>query len=560
MAGTAVSQLVAVGASAGGIDALSTLVATLPEGFPAPIVIAQHLDPRRRSHLPEILQRKSALPVRSVEDREKLEPGIVYLVPANADVVITDHEVSLRALEGSGPRPSVDRLLRTAAESFGEQLIAVILSGEGSDGAEGARAVKQAGGTVVIQDPQTAAHPSMPASLAPPTVDIIARLESIGPLLYDLLTGTYQPAPHDGEGSLERFLKLLRDQTGIDFASYKRPTITRRLQRRMAAVGATSLRDYQRYLARNPAEYDRLASSFLIKVTDFFRDADLYAYLREHVVPELIAYATEHDHEIRVWSAGCATGEEADSLAILLADAVAEDTSRPNIRVFATDIDNDAINFARRGIYPPSSVDAVPPELIDRYFQRIDDAFEVRKQIRSLTVFGQHDLAQRAPFPRIDLAVTRNVLIYFTPELQKRALQLFAFSLREGGRLVLGKAESVSQVPEHFVVEEPRLKVYRRQGDRILIPPSRGGMWTQENAGLVAPRPQASRPAFIGGLVALGRTIAKAWRETGTEPLRLSVELCATYWHFLFLVWLVFLSVLTGWAGELIDICRQVLT
>src|SRR5262245_32720188 len=492
MAGTAVSQLVAVGASAGGIDALSTLASTLPEGFPAPIVIAQHLDPRRRSHLPEILGRKSALPVRSVEERERLEPGVIYLVPANADVVITDHEVSLGELQGGGPRPSVDRLLKTAAESFGEQLIAVILSGEGSDGAEGARAVKQAGGTVVIQDPQTAAHPSMPLSLAPPTVDIIARLESIGPLLNARLTGACQPVPADDEARLERFLKQLRDQTGIDFASYKRPTITRRLQRRMAAVGATSLRDYQRYLGRNPAEYDRLASSFLIKVTDFFRDADLYAYLREHIVPELISYAADHDQEIRVWSAGCATGEEAYSLAILLADALGDDSSRFNVRVFATDIDNDAINFARRGIYPPSSVEAVPPELIDRYFQRLDDAFEIRKQIRSLTVFGQHDLAQRAPFPRIDLAVTRNVLIYFTPELQKRALQLFAFSLREGGILVLGKAESVGQLPDYFVAEEPRLKVYRRQGERVLIPPSRGGAWMREAVGL-PPRGPAIR-------------------------------------------------------------------
>src|SRR5262245_26920055 len=522
MAGTAVSQLVAVGASAGGIDALSTLASTLPEGFPAPIVIAQHLDPRRRSHLPEILGRKSALPVRSVEERERLEAGVIYLVPANADVVITDHEVSLGELQGTGPRPSVDRLLRTAAESFGEQLIAVILSGEGSDGAEGARAVKQAGGTVVIQDPQTAAHPSMPLSLAPPTVDIIAQLESIGPLLYDLLTGAYEPAPADDEGSLERFLKQLRDQTGIDFASYKRPTITRRLERRMAAVGATSLREYQRYLGRNPSEYDRLASSFLIKVTDFFRDADLYDYLRKTIVPDLIQYASEHEQEIRVWSAGCATGEEAYSLAILLADALGEARTRFNVRVFATDIDNDAINFARRGIYPPSSVEAVPPELVDRYFQRIEDAYEIRKQIRSLTVFGQHDLAQRAPFPRIDLAVTRNVLIYFTSELQKRALQLFAFSLREGGRLVLGKAESVSQVPEHFVVEEPRLKVFRRQGDRVLIPPSRGGMWMKDNGGLVAPRSQPARPAYLGGLTGdarLGRDSRPTVAEKSEQVL-----------------------------------------
>jgi two-component system CheB/CheR fusion protein len=499
MAKTGASQIVVVGSSAGGIDALSVLVASLDPTFPAPLVIAQHLDPRRPSHLPEILARRTTLPVRSVTDRERLRPGVAYLVPANRDVEITDHEVSVRE-DGSstrrGPRPSVDRLLETAAASFGEHLIAVILSGEGSDGAEGARSVKLAGGTVVIQDPATAAHPSMPLSLAPTTVDIVAPLESIGALLRDLLAGVHADQPEDAE-MLERFLQQVRDQTGIDFASYKRPTIQRRLQRRMAAVGVTSLREYVRYVARNPPEYDRLASGFLIKVTEFFRDADLFAYLRKEIVPGIIRHATEGDREIRVWSAGCATGEEAYSLAILLAEAIGDSLGQYNVRVFATDLDADAVNFARRGLYSRSAVASMPAELLDRYFQRVGDDYEIRKNIRSLTVFGQHDLAQRAPFPRIDLAVTRNVLIYFTPDLQKRALQLFAFSLREGGTLVLGKAESVSQLPEHFVAEEPRLKVYRRRGERVLIPPSRGGPWLRRSTPASPPRAAASRSAVV---------------------------------------------------------------
>lgn len=480
MAKTGVSQIVVVGASAGGIDALGILVGGLDQTFPAPLVIAQHLDPRRPSHLPDILARRTTMQVRNVTGREKLDAGVVYVVPANRDVEITDHVVRVREdTRTRGPRPSVDRLMETASASFGEHLIAVILSGEGSDGAEGARAVKLAGGTVIIQDPMTAAHPSMPQSLAPTTVDIVAQLEAIPALLRDLIAGVKVDEPGD-DAILERFLRQVREQTGIDFTSYKRPTITRRLQRRLAAVGVTTLADYVRYVARNPIEYDRLASGFLIKVTEFFRDPDLFTYLRNETVPSIIRHASERDREIRVWSAGCATGEEAYSLAILFAEALGDALGQYNVRVFATDLDAEAVNFARRGIYSRSAVANLPPALLERYFQQVGNDYEIRKNIRALTVFGQHDLAQRAPFPRIDLAVTRNVLIYFTPELQKRALQLFAFSLREGGTLVLGKAESVSQLSAHFTPEEPRLKVYRREGDRVLIPPTRTGPWLRQ--------------------------------------------------------------------------------
>jgi two-component system CheB/CheR fusion protein len=481
MAKTGVSQIVVVGASAGGIDALGIMVGGLDRTFPAPLVIAQHLDPRRPSHLPEILSRRTTMQVKAVTAREKLEAGVVYVVPSNRDVEITDHQVVVHEdSRRRGPRPSVDRLMETAAASFGEQLIAVILSGEGSDGAEGARAVKLAGGTVVIQDPTTAAHPSMPRSLAPTTVDIVAQIEAIASLLRDLIAGVKVAQPDD-EALLDRFLAQVREHTGIDFASYKRPTITRRLQRRMAAVGATTLPDYVRYVGRNPAEYDRLASGFLIKVTEFFRDQDLFDYLRKKVVPRIVRHSTERDRDIRIWSAGCATGEEAYSLAILFAEALGDSAGRYNVRVFATDLDAEAVNFARRGIYSRSAVANLPPELLDRYFQRIGDDYEVRKNIRAVTVFGHHDLAQRAPFPRIDLAVARNVLIYFTPELQKRALQLFAFSLREGGTLVLGKAESIGQLPEHFTPEEPHLKVYRRHGERVLVPATQTSPWLRES-------------------------------------------------------------------------------
>jgi two-component system CheB/CheR fusion protein len=467
------AQLVVVGASAGGVEALTTLLATLPASFPAPIVLAQHLDPSRPSHLADILERHSTLPVRTVETEMPLEPGIVYVVPSNRDVTITDHTVDVQGRAEGSPMPSIDRLLETAARVYGEQLIAVILTGAGSDGAAGARAVKEAGGTVVIENPETASYPTMPQSLAPTTVDLVADIEDMSRLLHDLVAGQVAPTMPDEERALRAFLDQLRERSGIDFNSYKMPTILRRLQRRIVATGADGLDGYLRYLQSRPDEYQRLVSTFLIKVTEFFRDPELFAYLRAQVIPELIAQARRRGNELRLWSAGCATGEEAYTLAILVLDALGDERDQFSVRIFATDLDLDAVAFARRGVYPASALANLPPDLVQRHFNQTDGDYEIKKRVRALTVFGQHDLGQRAPFPRIDLALCRNVLIYFTNELQRRALQLFAFSLRAGGYLVLGQAETTSPLGEYFSTEHPQLKVFRRVGERVLIPPAR---------------------------------------------------------------------------------------
>src|SRR4051794_37854451 len=495
-------RLVVVGSSAGGIDALSEIVGGLQPDFGAPVVVAQHLDPRRPSHLTEILERRSKLEIRTVTESDQLVPGVVYIVPADRNVKILDGTVSVsKEPDGTRPKPSVDRLFSSAADAYGENLVAVVLTGAGSDGAEGARQVKLANGTVAIQDPSTARFPSMPQSLAPTTVDIVARLDTMADVLTELVSGEELAPEQKEQQLLLRFLNQLREQTGIDFAQYKRPTILRRLRRRMAAVRTPTLSDYVRFAARNPNEYERLASTFLIKVTEFFRDPELYELLRRDVIPRLIAEAADNDRELRIWSAGCATGEEAYSLAILVADALGDELPRHPVRIFATDVDNDAIIFARRGVYTRSALANLSDDIIERYFMRGNDEYEIRKQIRAITVFGQHDLAQRAPFPRIDLAVSRNVLIYFTPELQRRALQLFAFSLRENGYLVLGKAETINPLPEHFVLESARLKVYRRHGDRVLIPASRGLPLADDTGAMsisrLRPR-ESTSPSFRG--------------------------------------------------------------
>ncbi len=477
-----VEHLVVIGSSAGGIDALGELVSTLPLDFRAPIVVVQHLDPRRESHLAQILQRRTRLPIRIVAARERLDPGVIFVIPADREVVIGDHEIRARRVrQGPGdaprtsPRPSVDGALDSAAEAYGEGLIAVILTGAGSDGAAGARHVKAVGGTVVIQNPETASYPAMPLSLSPTTVDIVADLKAIGPLLQDLLAGTFVPRRSDEEGVLTTFLEAVRESTGIDFAQYKRPTVLRRLQRRIVATGQDGLREYVRYAHGHPEELQRLANSFLINVTEFFRDPDLYEHLRAQLLPQLFAHAGEHSGEVRIWSAGCATGEEAYSLAIVATEAREAGGGDLRVRIFATDVDGEAIAFARRGIYPAAALARLPEALRQRHFLERDGQYEVAPALRTLIAFGQHDLAQRAPFPRIDLTVCRNVLIYFTAELQRRALQLFAFALRDGGYLVLGKSETTTPLADAFVLADPRLKIYRRRGTRVGRPSGRMG-------------------------------------------------------------------------------------
>jgi two-component system CheB/CheR fusion protein len=467
------SHLVVIGASAGGIEALSKLVSTLPKDFPAPIVTAQHLNPNQESHLEEILTRRSTLPVRTLKEHTALplESGVVFVVPANWHVDITDSEIFLHEDTRGRPKPSIDLIFSSAAEIYGDRLIAVVLTGTGSDGTDGARAVKKAGGTVVIQNPETAAHPGMPRSLAPNTVDIVADLDRIGQVLHNLLRGLEVPTEPGEKRKLEMFLEEVRNNSGIDFRSYKTPTIMRRLQRRIVATNSGDLDGYTKYQEDHPEEYQHLVNSFLIKVTEFFRDRELFDFLREELIPELVDKARAQGNQLRIWSAGCATGEEAYSLAILVSEALKDDLEHFDVRIFATDVDEEAVNFARRGVYSEAALAGLPEDLIDRYFIEDGKDYHVKKQVRSIIIFGQHDLAQRAPFPRVDLVVCRNVLIYFTPELQRRALQLFAYSLKDGGYLLLGKSESPSPLTKFFTLHDKKHKIYQRQGERFLMPP-----------------------------------------------------------------------------------------
>ncbi len=458
-------DLVVIGSSAGGVEALSTLIATLSPTFPAPIVLAQHLDPQRPSSLDTILRRRTPLPVVVVQSHTLLEAGKIYVVPSNHNVAIRDGHIDFRENRDKHPRPSVDMLLSSAALAYGERLIAVILTGSGSDGAAGAVDVKHAGGTIIVQNPKTARYPSMPLALPPSIVDFEINIELIGPLLYDLLTGeNTSPQEEETQDVLAAILEQISRQARIDFRQYKSTTILRRINRRMTATRSSSMSDYARYLETHPSEINELVKAFLINVTQFFRDSNAFAYLKEEILPQLIAQARERDRVLRFWSAGCATGEEPYSLAMLLVDLLGSQLPEWSIKIFATDIDEEAITFARRGLYAENLPKSVPVEYQERFFEHIDHGYRITKTLRNMVTFGRQDLSRSAPFPRIDMVLCRNVLIYFLPELQNYVLSQFAFSLHANGYLFLGKAETVRPNQIYYELINKHWKIYRYTG------------------------------------------------------------------------------------------------
>jgi two-component system, chemotaxis family, CheB/CheR fusion protein len=461
-------DLVIVGASAGGVEALSILVSTLPESFPVPIVLAQHLDPSRPSSLNLILQRRTSLPVEVVNTSCQLQAGTIYVVPSNRQVSIKDHQVKVHEDRTKRLRPSVDALFSTAAEEYGDRLIAVILTGSGSDGAIGAVDVKNAGRTIIVQDPQNARYPSMPLSLPPTIVDFEVSIEQLGELLIDLLNGASIPQTEEKtEDILREILEQVNCQAIMDFRPYKTSTILRRIGHRMAVTHCRTIRDYADYLKTFPEEIGNLVKAFLINVTQFFRDSEAFAYLKHDILPNIIARAREQDRVLRLWTAGCATGEEPYSLAILLTDLLGPELPEWSVKIFATDLDEATINFARRGLYSENLLKGMPAEYRNRFFERVDQGYRIVKALRQMVIFGQQDLSRSAPFPRVDLLLCRNVLIYFTPDLQDYVLNQFAFSLCPDGYLFLGKAETVRSTQTFYELVSKQWKIYRCIGNPL---------------------------------------------------------------------------------------------
>ena len=471
--------IVGIGASAGGLAAFDAFFSGMAPGSSPGIalVLVQHLAPDHESHLVDLVRRQTDLEVFEVTDGMKVERNRVYIIPPAKAMVLRDGR--MRLLEPTQPRGQrlpIDFFFRSLAEEQGEKAICVVLSGTGSDGTLGVRAVRARGGLVLAQDPDTTEYPGMPRSaIATGMVDHVLPANQMLDRLIGYvghnspdLRSTPESAldTPDEEAALGEIFHLLRGRSGHDFRHYKRNSIRRRIDRRMAVQQVERLEDYARYLFRVPEEIDALFADLLIGVTRFFRDSEAFGALEEKGI-SLLLREKSPESTLRVWVPGCSTGEEAYSIAILLREQVEETGLRSKIQVFATDIDARAIEVARAGRYPASISDDVSAGRLERFFTLEKDgaSYRIRKGIRDLLVFSEHDLVRDPPFSRLDLISCRNVLIYMGPELQKRVIPLFHYALNTDGVLFLGTSESVGEFDGLFQPLDRPAKLYQRKED-----------------------------------------------------------------------------------------------
>jgi two-component system, chemotaxis family, CheB/CheR fusion protein len=485
--GYSLAPVVGLGGSAGAIPALQAFLRSMPADSGQAFVVVMHLSPEHVSTLPEILQHCTHMPVVQVHDRVKIAPNSVYVIPPGKTIHAMDGYLALDnvALTPRGRHVTVDLFLRTLADSYGPHAAAIILSGADSDGAIGIKRIKERGGLTVAQDPDEAEHPSMPrAAIGTAMVDWVLPVAEMGERLRHyfalekkLKLPPEEPAspagqPPEGPGeetALRDVLSFLRTRTGRDFSYYKRATVVRRIARRMQVNGVQDLPAYLACLRTTPGEAGALLQDLLISVTNFFRDSDCFAALNSHL-GEVFKDKTAND-TVRVWCAACATGEEAYSLAILLSERAREMESPPMIQVFATDLDEEAIKTAREATYPTTVEADVSEDFLRRYFVKGHDGYKVRRELRDMVLFAQHDLLKDSPFSRLDMVSCRNLLIYLNRDAQRRAVEIFHFALLPHGRLFLGSSESAEDFAALFSVLDKKHRIFaRRQVPRIGLP------------------------------------------------------------------------------------------
>jgi two-component system CheB/CheR fusion protein len=464
--------IVGIGASAGGLEAFKRLLSNLPSDSGMGIVFIQHLSPTHESQLSEILSGSTEMPVVEAENGASVQPNHVYVIPPNADLAILNGLLNVMPrAEAKERHMAIDYFFRSLAQDRGRQAIGVLLSGSNSDGALGLQAIKAEGGITLAQDEQSAQYSTMPRSaINVGAVDFVLSPEHIAAELARIGQHPYvsrskpqvEEAVVDRDGDeLKKIFVLLRTQTGVDFTFYKQTTIRRRLMRRLALHKIAGLRDYLKYLQEHPAELNALYDDMLINVTSFFRDRDTFEALKYRVFPKLTANRSP-EAPIRVWAAGCATGEEAYSLAISLVEYLGEKADKTPIQIFTTDISDKVIDRARTGIYPENISLDVSPSRLKRFFAKVEMGYQISKAIRDICVFSRQNLIKDPPFSKLDLISCRNVLIYMDGALQERVIPIFHYALNPGGFLVLGTAESTGRYSDLFSIEDRKHKIYSR--------------------------------------------------------------------------------------------------
>ena len=501
--GRSIFPIVGIGASAGGLEVLELFLKNVPVGSGMAFVIVQHLDPTHKGILAELLQRVTPMKVSQIKDRTRVQPDCVYVIPPNKDLSIL-HGV-LHLLDPVAPRGlrlPIDFFLRSLAADSEDHSIGVILSGMGADGTLGLKAIKEKAGVVFVQDPASAKFDGMPRSAVEAGLaDIVAPVEALpGKIIAFLhhmpLVASPGLAEEDkGHSAFEKIVILLRSQTGHDFSLYKKNTVYRRIERRMGIHQIHRIATYVRFLQENPQELELLFKELLIGVTSFFRDPAAWEVLKTQVIPALLKDRPP-GQALRVWVPACATGEEAYSLAIVFKEALEQlDPARSHtLQIFATDLDQDAIEKARTGVFPANIAADVSPERLSRFFIQLEHGYQVAKPVRNMVIFAPQNVIMDPPFTRLDLVSCRNLLIYLTPELQKKLLPLFHYSLNPGGVLFLGNAETVGEFTDFFAPLEGKARLYRRlksgqRAEPVEFPAS----FTPARTG-VPPPPKALKP------------------------------------------------------------------
>ncbi len=469
--------VVGIGASAGGLEAYSELLHHLPEKTGMAFVLVQHLDPKHQSGLQEILARTTGIPVTEVTHGIKVQPDHVYVIPSDTDLSIKGGilQLSDRTLV-HGQHIPIDNFFRSLAADAGQRAVGVVLSGMASDGTEGCRIIKASGGLTFAQEESSAKYDSMPRSaINAGVIDFILTPKDIARELGGISRHPYvtRVLSENDEfkgmvgGDLDALFGLLRESSGVDFTNYKHTTLQRRIRRRMVAHKIEKLKDYVRFIGKKPEELDELYRDLLIHVTGFFREPETFLALRKHVYPKLFE-GRKPDNPIRIWVAGCSTGEEAYSIAITLLEYLWAHTrnisqAATTIQIFATDISETALDRARTGLYTEAAVAEISPDRLKRFFVRQDGGYQVNKSIRDMCIFARQNLVKDPPFSNLDLVSCRNVLIYLGPILQRRVIPTLHYALKPGGYLMLGEAEGLGGFGEHFALIDKKDKIYQKR-------------------------------------------------------------------------------------------------
>ena len=463
--------IVGIGASAGGLEAIEGFFSHVPSDITTAFVIIQHLAPEHKSIMASLLKKYTKMQVAEIQDGMKIEPNCIYLNPPNKDVSIMNGKLYLLdPTQARGARMSIDAFFRSLAECQGDKAICIVLSGTGTDGTFGLKSVKGAGGMAMAQEEAQARYDSMPKSaIDTGLVDYVLPVEKMAGELIKYVKHPYiessEKAPNikeKFENDTQKIFMLIRSNTGHDFSHYKQNTIHRRIERRMAVHQLGKISDYVHYLQDNPIEIKTLFKDLLITVTNFFRDAKAFDALDKKVVTAILE-TRPRDTNIRVWVPGCATGEEAYSVAMLFDEVMQTLKKHFNVQIFATDIDKEAIEKARLGVYPDSIAADVSAKRLKRFFVPQENAYRIKKQIREMVVFAVQSITKDAPFSKLDLVCCRNLLIYLDSTLQKKVLPLFHYTLNPGGFLFLGTSETIGDFSDRFSPVDMKWKIFKRK-------------------------------------------------------------------------------------------------